>query len=151
MATFRKRGAFQWQAQVRKKGQPLRTKAFETRTLAERWARAIDVEMDKGASISRAEAESTTLKELLERYLAEVTPLKKGVVPETNCLRTHMRHPLAQRIVAGIRGIDIMARYRDKRLQQVSSATVKRDLMILGHVFEVARKEWGVHVHNPPT
>jgi hypothetical protein len=32
--------------------------------------------MDKGAFVSRAEAESTTLRELLERYLEEVTPLK---------------------------------------------------------------------------
>jgi len=104
--------------------------------------------MDKGAFVSRAEAESTTLKELLERYLVEVTPLKKGAGPETNRLRAFMRHPLARRIVAGIRGVDI-ARFRDERLQKVSSATVKRDLVLLGHVFEVARKEWGIHVHNP--
>ena len=25
----------------------------------------------------------------------------------------------------------------------------KRDLVLLGHVFEVARKEWGIFVHNP--
>ena len=148
MASFRKRGPYQWQAQVRKKGQPLQTKTFETRALAEQWARAIEVEMDRGVFVSRAEAESTTLKELLERYLVEVTPLKKGAVPETNRLRALMRLPLARHYVAGIRGVDI-ARYRDVRLQTVSSGTVKRDLVLLGHVFEVARKEWGIHVHNP--
>ena len=26
---------------------------------------------------------------------------------------------------------------------------MKRDLFLLGHVFEVARKEWGIYVHNP--
>ncbi|MGB5568474.1 MAG: hypothetical protein WBM81_04165, partial [Sedimenticolaceae bacterium] len=78
---------YQWQAQVRKKGHLLQTKTFETRAEAEQWARAIEVEMDKGAFVSRAEAESTTLKELLERYLDEVTPLKKGAEPETNRLR----------------------------------------------------------------
>ena len=93
MATFRKRGPYQWQAQVRKKGQPLQTKTFETRAQAEQWARAIEVEMDKGVFVSRAEAESTTLKELLERYLTEITPLKKGAVPETNRLRSLMRLP----------------------------------------------------------
>jgi hypothetical protein len=71
--------------------------------------------MDKGAFVSRAEAESTTLKELLERYLEEVTPLKKGAEPETNRLRLMMRHPLARRFVAGLRGVDI-ARWRDERL-----------------------------------
>ncbi len=148
MATFRKRGAYQWQAQVRKKGQPLQTKTFETRALAEQWARAIEVEMDKGVFISRAEAESTTLKELLERYLEEITPLKKGAASETNRARALIRLPLARRYVAGIRGVDI-ARYRDERLRKVTPSTVKRDLVLLGHVFEVARKEWGIHVHNP--
>jgi integrase len=89
-----------------------------------------------------------TLKELLERYQEEVTPLKKGAEPETNRLRLMMRHPLARRFVAGVRGVDI-ARWRDERLREVTPATVKRDLVLLGHVFEVARKEWGIHVHNP--
>ena len=148
MATFRKRGPYQWQAQVRKKGQPLQTKTFETRALAEQWARAIEVEMDKGMFVSRAEAESTTLEELLERYLAEITPLKKGAASETNRLRALMRLPLARRFVASIRGVDI-ARFRDERLQKVTPSTVKRDLVLLGHMFEVARKEWGIHFHNP--
>ena len=148
MATFRKRGPYQWQAQVRKKGQPLQSKTFETRAEAEQWARAIEVEMDKGVFVSRAEAESTTLRELLERYLAEITPLKKGAGPETNRLRALMRLPLARRYVASIRGMDI-ARFRDERLRKVTPSTAKRDLVLLGHVFEVARKEWGIYVHNP--
>ena len=104
--------------------------------------------MDKGVFISRAEAESTTLKELLERYLDEVTPLKKGAASETNRLRALIRLPLAQRFVASIRGMDI-ARFRDERLLKVTPSTVKRDLVLLGHTFEVARKEWGMHFHNP--
>ncbi len=148
MATFRKRGLYQWQAQVRKKGHPLQTKTFDTRAAAEIWARAIEYEMDQGLFVSRAEAESTTLKELLERYLAEVTPLKKGAAPESARIQAFMKQPLALRFVAGIRGVDI-ARYRDERLRKVCPGTAKRDLTILSHLFEVARKEWGIHVHNP--
>ena len=148
MATFRKRGPCQWQAQVRKKGYPRQTKTFDTRAIAETWARAVEYEMDQGLFVSRAEAESTTLRELLERYLAEVTPSKKGAAPETYRIESLLRHPLAQRIVAGIRGVDI-ARYRDERLKKVCPATVKRDLVILSHLFEVTRKEWGIHVVNP--
>jgi len=105
--------------------------------------------MDKGAFVSREEADSTTLRELLERYLEEVTPLKKGAEPETNRLRLMMRHPLARRFfIAGVRGVDI-ARWREERLRKVTPATVTRDLVLLGHVFEVARKERGIYVHNP--
>ena len=104
MASFRKRGPYQWQAQVRKKGHPLQTRTFETRAEVKQWARTIEVEMDRGAFVSCAEAESTTLKELLERYLTEITPLKKGAEPETNRLRLMMRHPLAGRFVGRDQG-----------------------------------------------
>ncbi len=148
MATFRKRGPYQWQAQVRKKGYPLQTKTFETKAAAEAWARATEYEMDQGLFVSRAAAESTTLVELLQRYFEEVTPLKTGAGPESARIRVLLRHPLANRYVAGIRGVDI-ARYRDERLKKVSPGTAKRDLVILSHLFEVARKEWGIHVYNP--
>jgi len=98
--------------------------------------------------VSRAEAESTTLRELLERYKEEITPLKKGAAPESARIRAFLKYPLAYRIVASIRGVDI-ARYRDARLKKVSPATVKRELVIISHLLEVARKEWGIQVTNP--
>ncbi len=104
--------------------------------------------MDRGIFVSRTEAESTTLRELLERYREEVTPLKKGAAPESARISALLRHTLSARIVASIRGVDI-ARYRDERLKKVTPATVKRDLVVLSHLFEVARKEWGMHVQNP--
>jgi len=76
MASVRKRGTRQWQAQVRKRGYPQETKTFETRAAAERWVRQTEHGMDMGYFVSRAEAESTTLGELIDRYVKEVTPLK---------------------------------------------------------------------------
>jgi len=148
VATFRKRGPHQWQAQIRKKGYPLQTKSFETRAAAETWARAIEHEMDVGSFVSRTVAEATTLSEIIERYVNEVTSLKKGAVPESCRLRAFQRHSLAGRFVATLRGSDF-ARYRDERLRKVSPSTVRRDLSCLSHVFEVARKEWDVYCANP--
>ena len=92
MATFRKRGPYQWQAQVRKKGRPPQSNTFDTRTAAEKWVREVEYEMDRGR-VSRAEAESTTLKEPLDRYREEITPLKKGATSEAIRLRALARHP----------------------------------------------------------
>lgn len=74
MATFSKRGPYQWQAQARKKVAPLQTKTFDTRAAAQIRARATEYKMDQGLFLPRAEAESTTLRELLERYRDEITP-----------------------------------------------------------------------------
>ena len=148
MANVRKRGPNQWQAQVRAKGYPGQTRTFATRAAAEHWAKSLEVEMTRGVFVSRAEAERTTLCDLLDRYCQDISPTKKGAAPEIIRIRAMMRDPISQRFVATVRGSDI-ASYRDKRLKGVASATIRRELGILSHVFEVARKEWGIFIQNP--
>ncbi len=148
MASFRKRDSGVWQAQVRRTGYPPQSKSFATRAAAVQWVRSIDYEMDQGLFVSRNEAETTTVGELLSRYLGEYTPHKKGAGPEACRIRKLLRHPLSKRFIASIRGLDI-ARYRDERLQTVTAGSVRRELTILSHLFEVSRKEWGIFVHNP--
>ena len=62
---------------IRRRGYPTETRTFETKAAAERYAREIESEMDRGVFVSRTEAENTTLSELLNRYLREVTAGKK--------------------------------------------------------------------------
>jgi hypothetical protein len=104
--------------------------------------------MDQGLFMSRNQAETTTVAELLERYLRERTVLKKGAGPESCRIRALLRHPLAKRYVGTVRGGDI-ARYRDERLLEVTDGSVRRELTILSQMFTIARKEWEIFVHNP--
>ncbi|OZI49399.1 integrase [Bordetella genomosp. 4] len=149
MATFRKRGAFQWEAQIRKRGYPAQSKTFNTKAEAEAWAKMIESEMARGVWISRGEAESTTLREALERYQAEIVPHKKGKVQETSIINMLLSLSLALRPLASIRGADL-ARLRDAWLQDYAPATVLRRLAVLSHVFSVSRKEWGMESLSNP-
>lgn len=149
MATFRKRGPYQWEAQIRKRGYPAQSKTFNTKAEAEAWAKMIESEMARGVWLSRGEAESTTLREALERYQAEIVPHKKGKVQEDSIIRMLLTLPLALRPLASIRGADI-ASLRDDWLQDYAPATVLRRLAVLSHVFSVARKEWGMESLSNP-
>ncbi len=71
MATFRFRSN-RWQARVRRLGQPDETRTFPTHQEAERWARSVESEMDRGSYVSYTEAQKTTLGDLIQRYMAEV-------------------------------------------------------------------------------
>ena len=148
MASFRKRDSGRWQVQVRKKGYPTQTKSFRSKAAGAQWVRSIEYEMDQGLFVSRNEADRTTVRELLNHYLGEYTRHKKGAGPEACRIRALLRHPLANRFIGSVRGVD-MARYRDERLQKVTAGSVRRELTILSHLFEVSRKEWGIFVHNP--
>ncbi|MCR4159968.1 site-specific integrase [Kerstersia gyiorum] len=149
MATFRKRGPYQWEVQIRKRGYPAQSKTFNTKAEAEAWAKMIESEMARGVWLSRGEAESTTLREALERYQTEIVPHKKGKMQEDSIIRMMLTLPLALRPLASIRGADI-ASLRDAWLQDYAPATVLRRLALLSHVFSVARKEWGMESLSNP-
>lgn len=148
MASIIKRGAYQFQVTIRRKGYPVQIKTFETKTAALKWAVTIESEIARGVFVDRSEAEGTTLGEALERYLAEVTPTKKGARQESALIRRLMRHPLALRSLASIRSADI-AKYRDERLKTVKNNTVRLDLALLSHLYGVIRKEWSIEINNP--
>lgn len=149
MASIRKRGELQWQAEIRRKGFPDQRKTLNTRAEAEAWARQIENEMDRGIFVSRAEAESTTLDDALDRYKREVSAGKKGCEQEKFRIKTWRKNDLALRSLASLRGSDF-AKYRDERLAAgAAAATVRLDLAVISHVFTIAAKEWGIPVQNP--
>lgn len=149
MATIRKRGDFQWEAQIRRKGFPKLSKTFETRIDAEDWARDIERDMRRGLFVDRREAETTTLLKMLERYEQEVTPLKKSKVRETSRIARWKTHKLASYSLAGIKPKDI-AEFRDQRRKEGrEDNTIRLDIALISSVFEHCRKDWGIEVENP--
>ena len=73
--------------------------------------------MDSGIFVSRAEAESTTLAEALDRYLREITPTKKPSTQSREAIRARViaEIPLARRSLASIKGSDIATFIRGQR------------------------------------
>jgi len=149
MATIRKRGPYQWEAQIRRKGYPPQSKTFNTKAEVEAWAAMIESEMARGVWISRRESEATTLQEALDRYENEILPAKKGAEPERFVIRTWRSLKLAKRCLASIRSADIAAE-QDAWLKVYKPATVLRRLAVPSHLFSIARKEWGMESLSNP-
>jgi integrase len=154
MATFEKRqserGTVTWQAKVRRRGWPIQSATFATKGQAQRWARDIERQMERGVFTDQRQAERTTLHEALERYGREVTPTKKGARQELTRVRAWQKRRLSQSALANIRGADV-AEYRDERMASGrSGTTVRNELTLLSQVFEMAAKEWGMEgLDNP--
>lgn len=143
MATIRKRGDLQWQAEVRRKDFPAQRKTFETKADADLWASTVESEMGRKVFRPSAEAERTTLAECLDRYLSEIVPLKKGASQDKSKVNIIKADSISKKPMASIRSVDVAA-YRDRRGKAVAAATVGRELAVLSHVFNVARREWGM-------
>lgn len=150
MASIRKRGDLQWEARIRKRGQPIQCKTFTTRAKAEVWAKHIESEMDRGIFVSRAEAENTTLAEALDRYQNEVV-VRKHTKGEDAIVRWWAALPLARQPMASIRGKDIATAVRLKEAEGVGPRTVFAYIVTLSHLFTLARREWGMESLGNPT
>ncbi|AWO88009.1 integrase [Bradyrhizobium diazoefficiens] len=149
MPTIRKRGDT-WQAQVRRAGYPAMSKSFSTRADALAWAR------EKERSIDRAELPSDlrelkrlTVADLLKRYEQEITPRKRGAAFEQSRIRTLLAHKISQTALSNLSGATA-TQYRDDRLKVVKPPSVRRELVVLRHVFEVAMREWGLPIRENP-
>ena len=150
MATITNRGNLQWRARVRRKGYSTVSKTFERKSDAEAWARQIESEMDKGAFVSRTEAERYSLSECLDRYIEEYIPRLKHPEYEIRRIRVIQKHPLASRVMATIRSKDISDFRKDREGQGVKSNTIRLDFAVLSRLFNYARSDWGMESLSNP-
>ncbi len=160
MATIAKTPSGTWKALIRKTGWPATIKTFRTKRDAEDWARRTEDEMVRGVYIRRAGSERTTIEAALRRYLAEVTPGKRPATQLNEVRRAEVLIKHLGRYSLATVTPDIVANYRDERLagdigkngqrRPRSNNTVRLELALLGHLFTVALKEWGLGLSFNP-
>lgn len=159
MASFTKRGDGQWQAKIRRMGWPAKSGTFKTKKLAEAWAHKIESEMASGHFVDRTPSQRTTLRDLIETYLREVTDRRPGETSryaERKRLERFMREEkeLCAHAVANLSPEQFEV-YRDKRLattnksgKPIAAGTVKRELSTLKRVIDHRKRRLGLIV-NP--
>lgn len=143
MASYRKLKTG-WRAELFSKGRR-ESRVFDTKKQAEAWAAKRTEELDMladGIDLSR------TVSDILTRYSNEVSCNKKTGKNESVRINRLLKEDVAQIKLIDLSTADF-AQWRDNRLKTVSAASVLREMNILHHAFEIARKEWGWVETNP--
>ena len=78
-----------------------------------------------------------------------MTPRKRSVRQETYRVRRILQHPISQLSLRQLHP-EVLAGFRDERLEAVGPQAVRHDLNLLSHVFNHARTEWGVRLSANP-
>jgi len=140
LATYRKRLG-KWQVQVRIKDKPAISKTFPTKELAKAWAITKERQILSSNSFEHP-THSAPLREIFLRYKNEITPYKKSSYSETYRISALLKSKIASLNTDSISKEDV-AKHRDLRLRLVSKSTVRRELVLLRHILNVATHEWG--------
>src|SRR5262249_28596334 len=126
------------------------SRSFHTLKDAKAWARHMEVEADRrGLPPDPKTLQQTTLGELVERYRDTVSVRKRTARAEQLVLNAFLRHPMARQAISQVTRADFAA-YRDERLREIKPSSLKRSLVPLHHLFEVARTEWALPIQQNP-
>jgi integrase len=154
MASIRTRktrdGKVRYQVQVRREGFKPVVETFATLDLARRWARDQEAKIDRGGFEDVSTLRRTTVGDLLDRFLKEKVPQRRGERWEKVRISMLKRDAVAKRRLDQ----DVAGALRDwveRRGRVVSAATIVRDLNLLSAIFGVAMREWGVPLSVNPT
>ncbi|MCE4542118.1 MULTISPECIES: site-specific integrase [unclassified Caballeronia] len=149
MGTLQKRPNGNWTGKIRRHGYPAQSRTFLTKKDAQRWITETEAEISRDCFVDTTLARKMILREAFARYAEEVSTPKRGAADERIRLAAMQRDPLADYSFAALKA-SVIAAWRDRRLRAVSGSTVNRELTILRHVIEVARKEWDVALRKNP-
>ncbi len=141
MATIRKRGD-SYHVQIRKKGYPTVTKSFLLLADAQKWARSVERDIDKGVFQDTATAENSTLGDILDSYAKKILPSKKS--RKTVLSQIRVIKPLLGNYSLSKLSPALLSQFRDQRLESVDAQTVRKDLSLLHRVVVTAVKDWGI-------
>ena len=112
-----------------------------------------DITLDPAAQLVHAarlarQSANLTLGELLKRYQAEVTPTKKGARAERLRINKLLRFPIAQ-LPARLVGREALLQFMKSPEEDWNGNNLRKYLMILSALFNVAIKRWGMALTNP--
>lgn len=139
MAAPKKEGDV-WRHRVQVKGARV-SGTFPTKAKALAWEAEQRVILKGGPAA--ASAAGKTCRDAFEKYEIEVSKKKRSYTNEARRLAYLCTTDLADVPISQLRTAHIAA-WRDKRLfvDKVQGSTVNRDLNLISHVFNIARKEW---------
>jgi integrase len=100
--------------------------------------------------ISKSVARTYLLADALDKYLAEVTPKKKGASREEDRINKLKRCAIARKGFYRVNAQDIREMFAEVAATGAITGNSQRKYgLILSHLYNVARKEWGFKVDNP--
>lgn len=165
MPTLVKTESGRWKAVIRLRHWPTTAKTFRLRHDAIDWARHTEDEMHKGVFVRVKLVCALRFTEAIDRYLREVTPLKRPLTQGSERYRAErLRDFFGNYRLAEITP-ELIAQYRDQRLNTckqslgfnklanpplLAPATVRLEISLLSHLFTIAVQEWHLGMTQNP-
>ena len=147
MSSIRKRQG-KYQVQVRVQGQKI-TKTFRQLNHARRWGIYHENKILLGNKLE-ALSKNLSLRDLINKYIDEISPFKKGHIREKQRLIRILKESIVLQKIYQLNTKDFIE-YKNNRIKD-GNRTCAYDLSLLHHIYNTAIKQWCYPItHNPLT
>ena len=145
-----------YKVRIRKLNNPTVTKTFSSKSLAEKWARKTELDMEEGTCFEKQEAEKHKVSDLIDRYISEEIP--RLSVSDQLARITQLKWWQSEIGLKTLNKVSpaLLVECRTKLKCEISTrgkprsgATVNRYLAALSAAFGVAVAEWQWMKENP--
>ena len=146
MASIQKRGNY-WRVQIRKTGYPTLSATFDTKTEANLWAAKEEkrlAEQSPAQVVRQIRDQEYRLSTALDRYAEEIIPSKKPSTQKRDRgILKVLKADLGDVALSRIDGQLLSGMVRQWQ-GKVGANSIRLYLSILSHLYNIARKEWGM-------
>lgn len=128
-----------WRAQVRRKGHPVYTRTFDAKSAAERWARQLEADIDRGQKPNPAQGRSVSVADLITTYRKlrdQARPISDAST-EHYTLK-HLEHHLGDRDALRLTPDDLVGYCSARKDDGAGPYTCNMDVGKLGTVLRYA-------------
>ena len=142
MAQIRKRKN-KYQFIVKRVGYPIIYRSFISKSVGSRWAKEVELQMEKQTFEDYSPAAATTLKEILIKYRDEITINKKGYAEETCKLNKLIRHKISLHTLMRFKSHHVYSLIKELQGTMKQNSVVKY-VNLLRNAWNVAKRQWAI-------
>ena len=149
MATIRKKRN-KWQVLIRKRNIKAISKTFILKEDALKWAKEVEVNIEKGLYQDNSSARSITLKQVLEEYRDKVSIHNKGHYIDKYKINKLCRYPLAQLTLANLSPLKL-SEFIDGLKNKFHPSTINKYISLISLSFKYAEQILRIYIPSVPT
>jgi integrase len=146
MATIRKLENGKWQVSIRKSNHKAIYKTFIEKTVARKWAREVESQIEKDTYTDYGNAETITVKDLIIKYRDEIVPEHKAKKSTTHKLNKLMRYPVATQFLLRLRSSHLYQMQKSMKREGLAPKTTNIYVQLLVQIWNTAKSKWSINL-----
>lgn len=141
-------GKTKYRVLIRLRGYPPQSATFDRKTDARKWAQDTESAIRDGRHFKTIEAKKHTFSEMVDRYIANVLPLKPKMEKQQKAQLEWWKKQLGPYLLSDVTPAkisecrDLLLHGKTRYEKNRSPATVNRYLAVISHCFTIALNEW---------